>query len=471
MAAAASEAPIPAGAGTTAPPPDLGGGLSPAVAFPSYVLVEPPLEGEVTDLGDGRFSFSPGRDFGDLAEGERRRVEFSYRLIEQTAASLITVAVWVTGTDAEPIAGNVEYLSVVPEAVPLRPPPIEDGPEQARLADAGADRIGAAAPGSAALPVTVLDPPIEGILVADAAAEGGLRFEPGSDFGDLAAGETRRIEFTSRFGDTGGAPIVVGTVTVTGTATVPAAGPISYAPWTAPEIPARIEPPLAGHPPETLGRPSLPATGAVAETIEPARFLPVPWVAPTATTDRDDDLDRLSPELGRGREESAGAFPAALAEAARAMAIDRADPAAAGLPSRPGDALMPSEAAEEPWAAEFDEDDALLGTKGRAGDDIIDIGFVAGWAERSTPAAAPAEWAPEAGQAAAAAGDRPAAELAVRMGADGFLVIDLLSSRSTGTSSAEPSAAGPSSAKPMGDAGAPAESDTEAEAVLDNPAT
>ncbi len=433
MAASASEAPIPAAAGAAAPPPGADGDPFRSHAMPGYELIDPPIEGVVADLGDGNFSFSPGRDFGDLAEGERRRVEFTYRLLEPGGSSLITVAVTVTGTDAEPVAGAVEYLSVVPEArspagpengaadgVPLPPAPLGT--------DAGP---------SALPPVMVLDPPVEGRIILDPGARGGLRFDPGSDFGDLLEGESRRAEFVYRLDDAADATPLYGWVTVTGTAAAPTAGPITSTPWGPPPPWRRAPPPPAGQgaaaAPSGLLRPALPAVRlgglpAVIESDRPSNRLAA----------RRLDKDALA---------TAGTLP--VAAAARSLASDPADPTALDRADAAEAGGPDEDAAVRAREAELDaEIEALLGDWDRNGSAIIDIGFTAGWDDRRTRPSPAAE--PHPGPSAEAATTPPlgTADIAVIMGSDGFPVVDVVPAPEKKSDSAGPAVTEPAEDSP-----------------------
>ncbi|WP_198650345.1 Ig-like domain-containing protein, partial [Oceanimonas marisflavi] len=42
----------------------------------TFAITNPPAEGSVVNHHDGSFSFDPGTDFQDLAEGETRQVSF-----------------------------------------------------------------------------------------------------------------------------------------------------------------------------------------------------------------------------------------------------------------------------------------------------------------------------------------------------------------------------------------------------------
>lgn len=79
----------------------------------TYSIVAQPSEGTVTDNGDGTFSFDPGTDFQDLADGETRQVSFTYQVADghggtDTATGYITVA----GTNDGPVARDDSFSGV-----------------------------------------------------------------------------------------------------------------------------------------------------------------------------------------------------------------------------------------------------------------------------------------------------------------------------------------------------------------------
>ena len=72
----------------------------------TYALTSSPSEGSVVNNGDGTFTFDPGSDFQDLADGETRDVTFSYTATDSHGATSNsgTVTVTVTGTNDAPTA-------------------------------------------------------------------------------------------------------------------------------------------------------------------------------------------------------------------------------------------------------------------------------------------------------------------------------------------------------------------------------
>src|SRR4029079_3724909 len=75
----------------------------------TYTILSSPSEGSVTNKGDGPFTFNPGADFQDLAEGETREVSFTYQATDSHSAisNMATVTITVTGVNDAPIAQDV----------------------------------------------------------------------------------------------------------------------------------------------------------------------------------------------------------------------------------------------------------------------------------------------------------------------------------------------------------------------------
>jgi VCBS repeat-containing protein len=74
-----------------------------------YEIVSQPAEGTVTDNGDGTFTFNPGADFQDLADGQTRLVSFGYRAKDPSgaASNIATGTITVTGTNDTPTTFNL----------------------------------------------------------------------------------------------------------------------------------------------------------------------------------------------------------------------------------------------------------------------------------------------------------------------------------------------------------------------------
>jgi len=72
----------------------------------TYTITSAPSEGSVVNNGDGTFSFSPGADFQDLAQGETRTVTFTYTATDAHGAvsEPSTVTIRVAGANDAPVA-------------------------------------------------------------------------------------------------------------------------------------------------------------------------------------------------------------------------------------------------------------------------------------------------------------------------------------------------------------------------------
>ncbi|MBR9909145.1 MAG: tandem-95 repeat protein, partial [Gammaproteobacteria bacterium] len=184
----------------------------------TFDITSAPSEGSVVNNNDGTFTFDPGSDFQDLADGETRDVAFTYTAIDDSGtgnatSTSVTVTVTVTGTNDQPTAGAVAI---------------------------SADEDGATVDGTFVLTgdadttdthtFDITSAPAEGSVVNN--NDGTFTFDPGSDFQDLADGETRDVTFTYTATDdsgTGNATSTAATVsiTVTGTNDQPTAGAVA----------------------------------------------------------------------------------------------------------------------------------------------------------------------------------------------------------------------------------------------------
>ncbi len=71
----------------------------------SFSLISNPSQGSVTVDPDGAYSFVPGDEFQDLAEGESRTVTFNYRVTDKAGASdTAEMSIVVTGNNDGPVA-------------------------------------------------------------------------------------------------------------------------------------------------------------------------------------------------------------------------------------------------------------------------------------------------------------------------------------------------------------------------------
>ncbi|WP_107851448.1 VCBS domain-containing protein [Oceanimonas marisflavi] len=163
----------------------------------TFTITSQPAEGSVVNNNDGSFSFDPGTDFQDLAEGEIRQVSFDYTATDSAGAtsSSGTVTITVTGVNDAPEVSAVSVAAT------------EDG-----NAVTG-NFVVSDADGSDSHTFAITNPPAEGSVVNH--HDGSFSFDPGTDFQDLAEGETRQVSFTYTATDSAGATSNGGTVTIT----------------------------------------------------------------------------------------------------------------------------------------------------------------------------------------------------------------------------------------------------------------
>ncbi|WP_303623692.1 Ig-like domain-containing protein [Shimia sp. CNT1-13L.2] len=172
----------------------------------TYSVTGTPSEGSASITGT-TLTFDPGSDFQDLAVGETRDVVVQVTATDAHGATAVNnVTVTVTGTnDAPTLAAGVGNA-------------VEDGPTvDVALAPLG-DDVDSDDDGST-LTYTVTGTPSEGSASITGTT---LTFDPGSDFQDLAVGETRDVVVQVTATDAHGASAVNDvTVTVTGTNDAP----------------------------------------------------------------------------------------------------------------------------------------------------------------------------------------------------------------------------------------------------------
>ena len=171
-------------------------------------------EGTVVNNGNGTFTFNPGGDFQDLAEGQVRNVSFTYQANDGAANSNVaTVTIAVTGKNDAPTAANVAINAV------------EDGPA-VNGAFAGDDVDSDDDQASLVYQIVADLGPGEGTVVNN--GNGTFTFNPGGDFQDLAAGQTRNVSFTYRANDgLANSTVATVTITVTGTNDAPTAANVN----------------------------------------------------------------------------------------------------------------------------------------------------------------------------------------------------------------------------------------------------
>ena len=179
----------------------------------TFNILTQPDEGSVTNNGDGTFSFNPGSDFQDLAAGETRQITFTYEAVDDSGTANATsepatVTITITGTNDKPTA-EVESISATEDGAAVTG---NFGVTDADTTDTHTFNI--------------LTQPTEGSVTNN--DDGTFSFNPGSDFQDLAAGETRQVTFTYEAVDDSGTandtsePATV-TITITGTNDKPTA--------------------------------------------------------------------------------------------------------------------------------------------------------------------------------------------------------------------------------------------------------
>jgi VCBS repeat-containing protein len=170
----------------------------------TFSLETAPAEGSVTVNADGSYEYNPGSDFDDLAAGESRDVTFDYSVDDGNGGTTTeTVTITVNGTNDGPVAEAATASTDEDNAV--------SGTLTAT--DAEGD----------ALTFSLETAPTEGSVTVN--ADGSYDFDPGSDFDDLAAGESRDVTFEYTVDDgNGGTSTETATVTVNGVDDAPEPG-------------------------------------------------------------------------------------------------------------------------------------------------------------------------------------------------------------------------------------------------------
>ncbi|WP_194242539.1 beta strand repeat-containing protein [Gimesia benthica] len=165
-----------------------------------YAITAQPSEGSASSNGDGSFTFNPGTDFQDLALGETRQVTFTYTATDQHSgvSSTGTVTVTVTGVNDDPTAAD-EGIAATEDGGTVSTSVLTDDVDSDDDANS--------------LVYTITAQPSEG--TASSNGDGSFTFNPGTDFQDLAVGETRQVTFTYTATDQHSAVSNTGTVTVT----------------------------------------------------------------------------------------------------------------------------------------------------------------------------------------------------------------------------------------------------------------
>ena len=183
-----------------------------------YTVVTPPAAGQgtVTNHNNGTFSYNPGLGFQDLALGETRSIEFTYRARDSHATNslLATVTVTITGTNDAPTVSVVGISAA------------ENGSQSIHSFigdDIDSDDTSTSLVYSFGTPL--------GAGQGSLALAGGTSFSysPGSDFQNLAEGQTQVVSATYVATDSHAAvsaPAAI-SITVSGTNDAPTASPVT----------------------------------------------------------------------------------------------------------------------------------------------------------------------------------------------------------------------------------------------------
>ena len=186
--------------------------------------------GSFTIHDDGSWSFDPGSDFNDLADGATRTTSVVYTISDNTVTDTATLTVTVTGVGDAPTANDDTGSTA--ENTPLT---VADGATGTTV-DGGAQRT------NADLLLNDTDPDGDTLTITEVAgdtanvgsattgdnggqftirADGSWRFDPGADFDGLAAGATATtsVQYTASDGTLTDTATL--TVTVTGEADAP----------------------------------------------------------------------------------------------------------------------------------------------------------------------------------------------------------------------------------------------------------
>lgn len=168
----------------------------------TYDIIEEPGKG-MASIRNGFLRFNPGDDFDHLARGEYEDVRVRIQATDPEGA-------WDRGYVWFRVRGEND----APEMTRGRMTAVEDGPvERLNLKSLSSD------PDGDALTYTITGAPAKGTA---SIKDSTLRFQPGRDFQDLGAGETRNVRIEVTATDPHGAQTTESViVTVTGTEDVP----------------------------------------------------------------------------------------------------------------------------------------------------------------------------------------------------------------------------------------------------------
>ncbi|WP_345195547.1 Ig-like domain-containing protein, partial [Kistimonas scapharcae] len=162
------------------------------------------INGGSVSVVNNQLEFDPAGDFDYLAIGESATVTVSYTMRDDSGeTSTATATITVSGTNSQPVAELVRVDTAV-----------EDAGAVSGSFSATDENL------SDTHTFNILTQPDEGSVTNN--NDGTFSFNPGSDFQDLAAGETRQVTFTYEAVDSSGegnATSAAATVTVTVTGT------------------------------------------------------------------------------------------------------------------------------------------------------------------------------------------------------------------------------------------------------------
>ncbi|MEF8843520.1 MAG: Ig-like domain-containing protein, partial [Haloarculaceae archaeon] len=173
--------------------------------------------GEFTINADGSYDFDPGTDFDDLAVGESRDTTIEYQVSDgQGGTDTATLTVAVNGENNVPVAGDdtdstTENAPTSGDVLANDTDPDTNDTLTIAEVNGASSNVGSAVTGSGG-----------GAFMIN--ADGSYDFDPGTDFDDLAVGESATTSVTYQVADgNGGTDTATLTVTVNGANDAPVA--------------------------------------------------------------------------------------------------------------------------------------------------------------------------------------------------------------------------------------------------------
>lgn len=166
----------------------------------TFSVVSQPSKGTVniTNAATGAYTFNPGTAFKDLPIGQSSNVTFTFKATDNhgTASAIKTVTVTVTGLNDAPVANDgvasTNQNFVVSSALSASDPDTGD-----------------------TITFSIVNQPAAGSVTLNNASTGVYTFDPGTDFVDLAGGQTRTTTFTFKATDNHTAVSATKTITIT----------------------------------------------------------------------------------------------------------------------------------------------------------------------------------------------------------------------------------------------------------------